>query len=289
MGIKAPVPKIKAPPMQIPVPNSPPKKAPPQPKAPIRTEVPPKEDPSLKNKEFPFNVAFPLKGPAQVYGGHREGRLINATELIEPAADQAKTFVIDAETKSLGNPNLRKTFGTFYTVDFIKKFADFIYPIFKTTIRVNDISRRTGGVIMYYNRNHKKWEEQHSWHRVGLDADIEYHDAKGREFSTEQKWFMFKSIGVSPLVNEIMIVEKDRRAVCEFIKKSNDLDEKTKMVIKKLYVEAGHERHFHINFNCTYNEACAQGETDIMPAQYEKNCAACMAHIRPGASCDSSR
>ncbi len=306
IGIRAPAPEIKAPPVAAPkkAPGSAPEvKAPkkpepkPEPKAPVknqtpkvqspppakqvepvRTEMPDKEDPSLKDKEFPFNVAFPLKGPLQVYGGHNSGRLVSATELTEPAENDEKTFAIDADTK---NPRMKKTFGTFYAVDFIKKFAAFAYPVLKTTIRVNDLSLRNGGAMHVRLRNGQT-KELHAWHRVGLDADIEYHDIKGHVFSTEQKWFMFKNIAASPLVNELLMESYDRDAICNLIKKTNQLDEKTKIAMQKMHLGrvGDHKTHFHINFNCTYNDTCEQNELDELPSVNEKSYAACMSIIQ---------
>jgi murein endopeptidase len=298
IGFTAPAPEIKLRPETIskkppaigkvenPKKNSPPSEqapknpplAPTKDVLPNKTEVPEKEDPSLKDKEFPFNVAFPLKGPLQVYGGHNSGRLVNATELTEPGPNEEKTFAIDADTK---NPRMKKTFGTFYAVEFIKKFAAFAYPVLRTTLRVNDLSLRNGGGMRVRLRS-GKIKELHAWHRVGLDADIEYHDIKGNTFSTEQKWFMFKNIAASPLVNEILMESYDRDAICSLIKKTKQLDEKTKVAMQKMHLGrvGDHKTHFHINFNCTYNDTCEQNELDELPSVNEKSTAACMSIIQ---------
>ena len=233
-----------------------------------KTVVPDPEDPTLLTKEFPWNVGVPTRGPMQVHGGLTSGYLVNGTELFEPSEGSAPTFILDKTTKNLKNPNYRKSFGTFYVVDFLKKMTDFTYEVIHGPIRINDLSLPKGGFL-----------PPHTWHRVGLDVDVEYSLIPkdfARAMTAEQKWMIFQRIGASPLVNVIMLDEKDKRAACEIANLRKDHDLNSRIAMQKLKVKPGHTTHFHINFNCTYNSYCHQPE-DFFRSQYPQNEGECLA------------
>lgn len=265
-----PVKKPATPKSPSPAKNSTPVKAPALPSGSSEnaTRLPDPINLAIAQNEFPFNISVPTRGPMQVYGGGKNGSLVNATELSEPAEGEPQTFVIDTNTKNLKNRIYRKTFGAFYTVDFLKKLADYTYGLLHHPIRINDISLQKGGHL-----------SPHSWHRVGLDADIEYSLIPQdivHQMTAEQKWIIFQRVGASPLVNGIFVDLKDKRAACQIANLRKDYDPTSRLTMRKLKVEAGHRTHFHINFGCTYNEHCNQKE-DELRNQYDKNETDCLA------------
>ncbi len=235
----------------------------------IKTRMPDPVDPRIAKNEFPFNIEVPTHGPMQVYGGGANGWLVNPTELLEPTEGEVQTYIIDTNTKNLKNRNYRKAFGAFYVVDFLKKLADFTYQVLNHPIRINDISLQRGGHL-----------PPHSWHRVGLDADVEYSlipQDVAHQMTPEQKWLIFQRVGASPLINGIFVDIKDKRAACAIANLRKDYDPTSKLAMRKLKVEPGHKTHFHLNFSCTYNEHCNQKE-DGLRNQYDRNEHECLGY-----------
>lgn len=216
---------------------------------------------SRKNLEFPLNVVVPEEGHIQqVNGTQVKGSLKNATELNEPGLGEIPSFTIDDNTKSFKDPKKRKSYGTFYTVDFVRKMADFSFNLFKVPMRINDLSQQNGGYL---------WP--HSWHRIGLDVDVEYASLHvNHELSTEERWILFQVISSSDLVNQILMSPETKMAVLKLAEARQDNDSKTKQAFRKMHAECDHPTHFHINFNCAYNHICDQDEVD-MSSRYVHN------------------
>lgn len=225
--------------------------------------------------EFPFNIPMPTHGPQQSIGGATRGALRSSTEMTSDTRANPHYIVADRTLQ------LKRNFGTFYVVEFLKAFGDYFYKITGGfALKINDISRQKGGAILRVGTKscnpHVTGSCAHSWHQSGLDVDIPYNNQTDHPMTIEEKWHILKRAAISPLVDEIFTFQGDKRSICIYLKNSN-LDAYDLMALKKLKPGGDHRDHFHIHFNCAHNSECM--EDDNLDEIYQESLATCLSQM----------